>query len=82
MCVRVNDMYYWSVPDGLYNPIAFNEETACDELKDPHIVYNDDLDRLEFGISGELIPPLKAVERFCFSERLLLMVCIGASMKL
>lgn len=47
-CVCVsNDMYHWLTPDGLYNPIAFNEETACDELKDPHIVYNDDLNSLE-----------------------------------
>ena len=53
ICVS-NDMYHWSAPDGLYNPIAFNEETACDELKDPHIVYNDDLDRLEVWYLGRI----------------------------
>ena len=31
-CIGVsNDMIHWTTPDGLYNPIAFNEETACDE---------------------------------------------------
>lgn len=60
-CVCVsNDMYYWSVPDGLYNPIAFNEETACDELKDPHIVYNDDLDRLEVWYLGRIDSTIKS----------------------
>lgn len=54
-CVCVsNDMYHWSTPDGLYNPIAFNEETACDELKDPHIVYNNDLNRLEVWYLGRI----------------------------
>ena len=45
-------MIHWTTPDGLYNPIAFNEETACDELKDPHIVYNNDLNRMEIWYLG------------------------------
>lgn len=49
-----NDMIHWTTPDGLYNPIAFNEETACDELKDPHIVYNNDLDRIEVWYLGRI----------------------------
>ena len=49
-----NDMVNWTTPEGLYNPIAFNEETACDELKDPHIVYNDDLDRMEVWYLGRI----------------------------
>ena len=49
-----NDMVHWTTPEGLYNPIAFNEETACDELKDPHIVYNDDLDRMEVWYLGRI----------------------------
>lgn len=54
-CVCVsNDMINWTTPEGLYNPIAFNEETACDELKDPHIVYNDDLDRMEVWYLGRI----------------------------
>ncbi len=60
-CVGVsNDMYHWTTPDGLYNPIAFNEETACDELKDPHIVYNDDLDRMEIWYLGRIDSTIKS----------------------
>ena len=59
-CVCVsNDVIHWVTPDGLYNPIAFNEETACDELKDPHIVYNSDLDRLEVWYLGRLDSTIK-----------------------
>ena len=47
-----NDMLSWLTPEGLYNPIADNEESACDELKDPHIVYNNDLDRMEVWYLG------------------------------
>ena len=54
-----NDMIHWTTPDGLYNPIAFNEETACDELKDPHIVYNSDLNRLEVWYLGRLDSTIK-----------------------
>lgn len=54
-CIGVsNDMIHWTTPDGLYNPIAFNEETACDELKDPHLVYNDDLNRMEIWYLGRI----------------------------
>lgn len=60
-CVCVsNDMYHWLTPDGLYNPIAFNEETACDELKDPHIVYNDDLNSLEVWYLGRIDSTIKS----------------------
>ena len=59
ICVS-NDMLNWTVPDGLYNPIAFNEETACDELKDPHIVYNDDLDRMEIWYLGRIDSTIKS----------------------
>lgn len=59
-CVCVsNDVIHWVTPDGLYNPIAFNEETSCDELKDPHIVYNSDLDRLEVWYLGRLDSTIK-----------------------
>ena len=45
--VASNDLLYWETPTGLANPIGNNEETGCDELKDPHILYRGDLDRLE-----------------------------------
>lgn len=47
-----NDLLYWETPVGLANPIGNNEETGCDELKDPHIVYREDLDRLEIWYLG------------------------------
>lgn len=54
-CIAVsNDLYYWETPGALANPIATNEETGCEELKDPHIVYRDDLDRLEVWYLGRL----------------------------
>lgn len=54
-CVAVsNDMLSWTTPEGLYNPIAFNESTACDELKDPHILYNEDTDMLEVWYLGRI----------------------------
>lgn len=52
-CVAVsNDLLYWETPGGLANPIANNEETGCDELKDPHVVYREDLNRLEIWYLG------------------------------
>ena len=52
-CLAVsNDMQSWTVPSGLFNPVAFNEETACDELKDPHIVYNNTTDSIEMWYLG------------------------------
>ena len=54
-CLSIsNDMYYWETPVGLANPIADNEETGCDELKDPHLLYREDLDRLEMWYLGRL----------------------------
>lgn len=54
-CVAVsNDMYYWDTPTGWANPIATNEEVGCDELKDPHLLYRPDLDRLEMWYLGRL----------------------------
>lgn len=54
-CVAVsNDLYKWEAPKFLANPIADNEDTGCDELKDPHILYRDDLDRLEIWYLGRI----------------------------
>lgn len=54
-CLAVsNDLLCWECPFGLANPIADNEETGCNELKDPHLVYRDDLDRLEMWYLGRL----------------------------
>lgn len=54
-CLAVSDdLYYWETPAGLANPIADNEDTGCDELKDPHLLYRDDLDRLEMWYLGRL----------------------------
>lgn len=49
-----NDLLYWDIPNGFLNPIANNEEVGCDELKDPHILYRDDLNRLEVWYLGRL----------------------------
>ena len=54
-CIAVsNDLLYWETPDMLSNPIADNEETGCNELKDPHLVYREDEDRLEVWYLGRL----------------------------
>lgn len=54
-CLAVsNDMFFWETPCGMVNPIAYNEETGCEELKDPHLVYRDDLNRLEMWYLGRL----------------------------
>ncbi|MCR4963649.1 MAG: hypothetical protein K6B40_07210, partial [Firmicutes bacterium] len=53
-----NDLYYWETPPGLANPIAFNEETGCSELKDVNLLYREDLDRLEMWYLGRLSPDL------------------------
>lgn len=54
-CIAVsNDLKTWETPEGLHNPIAFNEETSCDELKDPHIVYNNETDSLEMWYLGRV----------------------------
>lgn len=49
-----NDLYKWETPYGMVNPIADNEETGCNELKDAHILYRDDLDRLEVWYLGRV----------------------------
>jgi len=54
-CIAVsNDLKTWTTPNGLHNPIAYNEETSCDELKDPHIVYNTATDSLEMWYLGRI----------------------------
>lgn len=54
-CIAVsNDLLYWDVPEGLINPIATNLETECDELKDAHILYHEDLNRIEVWYLGRL----------------------------
>lgn len=49
-----NDLYKWTTPKGLANPIANNEEVGCDELKDSILLYRKDLDRLEVWYLGRL----------------------------
>jgi len=49
-----NDLYKWETPIGMVNPIASNEETGCDELKDGHILYRDDLERIEVWYLGRV----------------------------
>lgn len=54
-CIAVsNDLYDWGVPYGIANPVADNEETNCNELKDPHLLYRADLDRLEVWYLGRV----------------------------
>lgn len=49
-----NDMYKWETPYGMVNPIANNEETGCHELKDSHILFRSDLNRIEVWYLGRL----------------------------
>lgn len=49
-----NDMYKWETPFGMVNPIANNEETGCNELKDGHILYRNDLNRIEVWYLGRV----------------------------
>lgn len=49
-----NDLFKWKIPYGMANPIANNEETGCDELKDGHILYRSDLDRIEVWYLGRV----------------------------
>ena len=54
-CIAVsNDLYKWETPYGMVNPIADNEETGCAELKDSHILYRNDLNRLEVWYLGRV----------------------------
>lgn len=58
-CLAISDdLFYWECPSGLANPIADNEETGCNELKDPHLLYRNDLDRLEMWYLGRLAEDL------------------------
>lgn len=60
-CIAIsNDLKTWTNPKGLHNPIAFNEETSCDELKDPHILYNPNENVMEVWYLGRLNGTLKA----------------------
>lgn len=54
-----NDLVNWEKPDGLINPIACCEETECDELKDTHLLYRADLNRLEMWYLGRIKSSLK-----------------------
>lgn len=49
-----NDLINWEKPKDLINPIAWCEETECDELKDPHLVYRNDLNQIECWYLGRL----------------------------
>lgn len=49
-----NDLYKWETPYGMTNPISYNEETGCNELKDGHILYRNDLNRLEIWYLGRV----------------------------
>lgn len=49
-----NDLIHWEKPEGLINPIACCEEVECDELKDTHLLYREDLDQLELWYLGRL----------------------------
>lgn len=49
-----NDLYKWETPIKMVNPIANNEETGCDELKDVHILYREDLNRIEVWYLGRV----------------------------
>ena len=54
-CIAVsNDLYKWETPVGMVNPIADNEQTGCAELKDSHILYRDDLNRIEVWYLGRI----------------------------
>ncbi len=51
-----NDLIHWdNLPDkNAIRPIAWCEETACDELKDTHLLYRSDLDRIELWYLGRI----------------------------
>lgn len=56
-CIAVsNDLLYWDIPQGFLNPISNNEELGCKELKDPHILFRKDLDRIEVWFLGRVHP--------------------------
>lgn len=81
-CIAVsNDMLNWATPEGLYNPIAFNESTACDELKDPHILYNEDRDILEVWYLGRIDSTIESGGTLQLFRKSVLTVYIGATMR-
>lgn len=49
-----NDLIHWAPPQGRVNPIATSEELGCDELKDSHLLYCKEHDRLELWYLGRL----------------------------
>lgn len=55
-----NDLLHWEKPEGLINPIACAEELECDELKDTHLLYNKDLQRLEMWYLGRIQSDLQS----------------------
>ena len=56
-CIAVsNDLLFWDIPKNFLNPISSNEELGCKELKDPHILYRKDLDRIEVWFLGRVHP--------------------------
>lgn len=55
-----NDLKNWHTPNGLYNPIANNEEVNCDELKDSHLVYRADINQLEMWYMGRINSTIKS----------------------
>ncbi len=55
-----NNLIDWHTPTNLINPIANNEEVNCDELKDSHIVYRPDSNRIEMWYMGRLNSTIKS----------------------
>lgn len=49
-----NDLLKWETPKGMENPIAFNEETGCNELKDVNILYREDINQIEVWYLGRV----------------------------
>lgn len=64
-----NDLINWVKPEGLINPIAWCEETECDELKDPHLLYRKDLDQLEMWYLGRIASSIEEKgPLYCFRK--------------
>ena len=69
-CLAVsNDLIHWEKPKGLINPIACCEELECDELKDSHLLYRQDLDQLEMWYLGRIGSSMaEGGPLFCFRK--------------
>lgn len=69
-CLAVsNDLINWVKPEGLINPIAWCEETECDELKDPHLLYRKDLDQIEMWYLGRIASSIEEKgPLYCFRK--------------